>query len=237
MEHRVRVPDVVNGRSLCAFDKALHAAFADPVSRVVVLEGDDAAFCHGMDLAVASATDAPPDDDVKRFAACLARVATAPKPVVAVVRGAATGSGVGLAAACDLVLASPGATFALTELLFGLLPAVIAPYLLQRVSPARLRLWALGAATWTAAVALEAGLVDGMADEPRLTQEVASWVRCLTRPPAEAVRRWKRQVSGPARAGAASGVSVTSDRLRDPAVQGSIRRFVENGEVPWLTPS
>src|SRR6185503_4938566 len=111
-----------------------------------------------------------------------------------------TGSGVGLAAACDLVLAAPGASFALTELLFGVLPAVIGPYLMLRVLPARVRLWALGASTWNAATALEAGLVDRVADEGRLDKELGSWVRDLARPPAEAVRRWKRQVSGPARA-------------------------------------
>jgi len=236
-EHRVRVPDVLNARSLCAFDKALHAAFGDPVSRVVVLEGEGTAFCHGLDLVEMSETKAPSDENVRRFAECLARVATGPKPVIGVVRGAATGGGVGVVAACDLVLASPTASFALTELLFGVLPAVIAPYLMLRIQPARVRLWALGAATWTATTALEAGLVDGVADESRLGQEVAGWVRNLARPPADAVRRWKRQVSGAARAAAASGIPVTGDRLRDPVVQGSIRRFIEDGEVPWLTPS
>jgi len=234
-EHRVRVPEVLNGRSLCAFDKALHAAFGDPVSRVVVLEGDGTVFCHGMDLVEVSETEAPSDEQVRPFAECLARVATGPKPVIAVVHGAATGGGIGLAAACDLVLAAPAASFALSELLFGVLPAVIAPYLMLRILPARVRLWALGAATWNATTALEAGLVDGVADEPRLADEVAAWVRNLARPPADAVRRWKRLVSGPARAVAASGVPVTGDRLRDPVVQGSIRRFVEDGEVPWLT--
>jgi enoyl-CoA hydratase/carnithine racemase len=236
-EHRVRVPEVLNGRSLCAFDKALHAAFGDPVSRVVVLEGEGTVFCHGMDLVEASGTEAPSDEHVRQFAECLARVATGPKPVIGLVRGAATGGGVGLAAACDLVLASPAASFALSELLFGVLPAVIAPYLMLRIRPARVRLWALGAATWNATTALEAGLVDGVADEPRLATEVAAWVRNLARPPADAVRRWKRQVSGAARAAAASGIPLTLDRLRDPLVQRSIRRFAEDGEVPWLAHS
>jgi enoyl-CoA hydratase/carnithine racemase len=235
-ERRVRVPETLNARDLCAFDKALHAAFGDPVSRVVVLEGDGTTFCHGLDLVEASETEAA-DSHVRQFADCLARLATGPKPVIAVVRGAATGSGVGLAAACDLVLAAPGASFALTELLFGVLPAVIGPYLMLRVLPARVRLWALGASTWNAATALEAGLVDRVADDGRLDKEVGSWVRDLARPPADAVRRWKRQVSGPARAAAASSIAVMGDRLRDPVVQGSIRRFVEAGEVPWLATS
>jgi polyketide biosynthesis enoyl-CoA hydratase PksH len=153
--------------------------------------------------------------------------------VIAVVHGAATGGGVGLAAACDLVLAARGATFALTELLFGLLPAVIGPYLAQRVSPARLRLWALGATTLDATVALQAGLVDGVADEPGLARETAAWVRRLARPPAEAVSLWKRQMATAAAAAANCAVWATNGRLRDPAVLASIRRFVEEGEAPW----
>jgi enoyl-CoA hydratase/carnithine racemase len=233
---RVVVPDLVNGQGLRALERALDEAFfGRSASRVVVLQGGPEVFCEGLDLAGLSASSGAGDEDaVRRFARCLERIATAPKPVIAVVEGAATGGGVGLAAACGLVLAAPRATFALTELLFGLLPAVIGPYLRQRISAARLRAWGLGAATWTAEQALEYGLADAVAEDAAAARQVAVWARALSRPPAEAVGPWKALIAAPALAAAGFGARTTAERLHDPAVRGAIRRFVAEGEVPWL---
>ena len=65
-----------------------------------------------------------------------------PKPVIARVQGAAYGGGVGLVAACDLAYALPSAAFALTEVRLGLIPAVIAPFLLGKMGPGAVRAWA-----------------------------------------------------------------------------------------------
>jgi enoyl-CoA hydratase/carnithine racemase len=233
---RVTVPRVVDAPGLAALERALDEAFfGHPAARVVVLEGGEDVFCEGMDFRGLCPAGAVGDDDaVARFARCLERIAAAPKPVVALVEGAATGGGVGLAAACDLVLAAPRATFALTELLFGLLPAVIAPYLLQRVSPARLRAWGLGATTWTAEEAQQHGLVDAVHDDVAAVRALACWARAVARPPAAAVAAWKAQLASPAAAAAAFGARTTAERLRDPAVRGAIHRFVTEGEAPWL---
>ena len=232
---RVLVPAVVNAEGLRSFERALDSAlFGRSASRVIVLQGGASVFCEGLDFAALSEAGEAADDAVQRFARCLERIATAPKPVVAVVEGAATGGGVGVAAACDVVLASPRATFALTELLFGLLPAVIGPYLLQRISPARLRSWGLGAATWTAEQALQFGLVDAVADDATAARQLAAWARALARPPAEAVGPWKAQIAAPALAAAGFGARTTSERLHDPAIRGAIRRFVAEGEAPWV---
>ena len=77
--------------------------------------------------------------------------------------GAARGGGVGLAAACDVVVASEDSSFALPELLFGLLPAVALPFLLDRISIQAIRLWALTGHSRSAAEAMADGLVDQIA--------------------------------------------------------------------------
>jgi enoyl-CoA hydratase/carnithine racemase len=75
------------------------------------------------------------------------------------------GGGVGLAAASDLVLASPRASFALPETLMGLIPAMIFPYVARRIGVSHARLLALGSRPLTAAAALEYGMVDEVADD------------------------------------------------------------------------
>ena len=71
--------------------------------------------------------------DAEDFALMLERIDTLPMPVIGRVHGAALGGGVGLAAVCDIVVAADDATFGLTEVKLGILPAVISPYVLRKI--------------------------------------------------------------------------------------------------------
>jgi methylglutaconyl-CoA hydratase len=97
--------------------------------------------------------------DARRFAAMLARIDGCPKPTVARIQGAALGGGVGLACACDLAIAAQDASFAVSEARFGILPAVIGPYLVNAVGPRQARRLALSAERIGAAEAQAIGLV------------------------------------------------------------------------------
>ena len=101
---------------------ALTEAIADDSVRVVVLDHTGRVFCSGMDLAEA-AGGAAQDQGVNEFPALLEMVWNSPKPVVGVVRGPARAGGVGLLAACDVVVAAEAATFAFTEVRIGIVPA------------------------------------------------------------------------------------------------------------------
>ncbi len=154
-----------------AFDEAmiaeLDAAFEklslDPGVRVIVLAGEGRHFSAGADLhwmrraSVASREDNL--DDARRFAAMLSRIESCPKPVIARVQGAALGGGVGLTCACDLAVAADNATFSVSEVKFGILPAVIGPYLVNAVGRRQAQRLALSAARLDAAEALRIGLV------------------------------------------------------------------------------
>jgi enoyl-CoA hydratase/carnithine racemase len=96
-------------------------------------------------------------DDARRFAAMLARIDTCPKPTVARVQGAALGGGVGLACACDIAIAADNASFAVSEARFGILPAVIGPYVVNAVGKRQARRLALTAARFGATEALGLG--------------------------------------------------------------------------------
>ncbi|UUX97907.1 enoyl-CoA hydratase/isomerase family protein [Aquabacterium sp. J223] len=128
-----------------AFDEGLiaelTAAFrslaADPGVRVLVLAGRGKSFSAGADLGwMQRLGAASPDDnlaDARRLALMLRTLAELPQPTIARVHGAALGGGLGLAAACDLCVASTEAQFATSEVRLGLIPSAIGPYVLRAI--------------------------------------------------------------------------------------------------------
>jgi len=228
----VQVPETLDADTVRELHEALSAALADPAIRVVKLSGSAHCFCRGVNLGRAL-RGSEAECAAAEFAACLSEIRLAPKPVIAIVEGPATGGGVGLAAAADLVIASPAATFSLTELLFGLLPAIILPYLLERLSAAKVRLWSLGGQTWHAAEAQSAGLVDVVTAGPDCEPMLTAWTRRLSRAEPEAVGRWKCYTAEAVPFDRDRGAVVTAGMLRDPKVLDRIRRFVEEEALPW----
>jgi len=213
----VTLPETLSGESLAALAETLRS---DAPHRV--LRGADGeSFCQGLSL------EAPPDDQaVERFVACVRALRCGP-PAIAVVEGAARGAGVGLAAACDRVIATPSARFALSELLFGLVPSAIWPLLAERVSAAKLRWWALTGATLDAEAARAIGLVDEVTEAP---VDLEATLAPLRRVSAAAVQALK---STTAPMGAvAIGAERTRARLETTEVRERIARFLDGG-APW----
>jgi methylglutaconyl-CoA hydratase len=154
-----------------AFDEAmigeLDAAFdrlvADDGVRVIVLAGDGKHFSAGADLKWMQRASEESREwnlaDARRFAAMLGRIDACPKPTLARIQGAALGGGVGLACACDVAIAADNASFAVSEAKFGILPAVIGPYLTNAVGKRHARRLALTMTRIRADEALALGLV------------------------------------------------------------------------------
>lgn len=155
-----------------AFDELmigeLDAAFAelcdDTAVRVIVLAGEGKHFSAGADLQwMQRASQASVEwnlQDARRFAGMLHRIASAPKPIVARVQGAALGGGVGLACACDIAIAADNASFSVSEAKFGILPAVIGPYVTNAVGKRQAQRLALTTTRIGAAEALAIGVVQ-----------------------------------------------------------------------------
>ena len=142
-----------------AFESLAH----DPNLRVLVLSGNGRAFCAGLDLKRFTDTASAPFEenyqDALQLAKLLHRLHTMPAPTLAVVPGAAIGLGVGLVAACDIALASDAATFRLSEVRLGIIPAVISPYVIAAMGARACRRYFLTAETFDAAEAMRLGLV------------------------------------------------------------------------------
>ena len=192
---RITVPATLTPLSLVGLEHALAAAMQGS-SQVVLLEGSIECFCLGMHLEVSEPDGTEQAIDhweppgmapgaytpeiraaLDRFVHCLEFIRLGPKATIAVVRGDARGGGVGIAAACDLVIATSAASFGLPEVLFGLLPAVILPLLLERMPAQKARLLALSGQSIDATAAAAVGLVDEMVTEASLTGAIRQAAR------------------------------------------------------------
>ena len=160
---RASVFNAFDEAMIAALDSAFAQLSADASVRVIVLAGEGRHFSAGADLqwmqraSVASLEDNL--EDARRFAAMLSLIESCPKPTVARIQGAALGGGVGLACACDIAIAADNASFSVSEARFGILPAVIGPYLVNAVGQRQARRLALSATRIDAAEALRLGLV------------------------------------------------------------------------------
>jgi enoyl-CoA hydratase len=147
--------------------QGLRAAADDPAVRAVVLGHTGNTFCAGADLSEAGGGD-PFELAVARareMTALLRAIVSSPLPVIAAVDGHVRAGGFGLVGACDIAIAGPRSTFALTEARIGVAPAIISLTLLPKMSPRAAARYYLTGETFDAATAAEIGLVTIAADD------------------------------------------------------------------------
>jgi enoyl-CoA hydratase len=148
--------------------QGLRDAVADPEVRVVVLGHTGNTFCAGVDLSQASAGD-PLEMAAERaqeLAMLLRAIVESPVPVIAAVDGHVRAGGLGLVGACDIAVAGPRSSFALTEARIGVAPAIISLTLLPKMSARAAARYYLTGETFDAATAAaaEIGLITLAAD-------------------------------------------------------------------------
>ncbi|MFD1507099.1 enoyl-CoA hydratase-related protein [Georgenia yuyongxinii] len=181
-------PDVNNAYNTALVEQ-LEAAFewcaTNPEVRVVWIRGAGRHFQAGADLAWLQEVRAQSEEDnlavSMRTTNLLRSLNEFPKPTVALVHGGCFGGGVGIIAACDVVVAESTAQFGITESRWGMVGAPLVRQVAGRIGPARLRRYAMSSERFDAARAFGMGLVDeltepGGLDEgaQRITDEILS---------------------------------------------------------------
>jgi methylglutaconyl-CoA hydratase len=145
---------------------------ADPAVRAIVITGEGSAFSAGADLEMMRRAGGYTPEENRNDALVLARmlkaIATAPKPVIALVNGPAMGGGVGLVAACDIAIAAEESFFALSEVRLGLIPAVISPFVVAAIGARQARRYFLTGERFDAETAKRLGLVHMVAMKAQL---------------------------------------------------------------------
>lgn len=210
---------------------ALHSAAALPGCRAVLISATGQHFCRGLDLGrVPAQWYAEPDAMPPWQMFCLLR--EVPVVTVALVDGQATGGGVALAAACDLVVAGQEASFRFTELLLGLVPGMALPFVADRTGVQHAWRMALTACGIDRDEALRIGLADIARESARDgTREVLTMLRRTTPETVRAMKRLRNRLYP--RPSWLAGVAgqATTERLRDPAVSARIDRFRAAGAL------
>lgn len=159
----------------------IRSAGADESVRVVVLSHTGPVFCSGADLTEAAAATASGGMAAGRFGDLLAALAECPKPVVAGLRGAARGGGLGLVAAADIAVCPTTASFAFSEVRLGMVPAVVSAVVLPRLTPRAAAELFLTGDPFTGVRAAEIGLVTAAVPEAEVDATLDGYVRSLLR--------------------------------------------------------
>ncbi len=178
--NRPQVRNAMNAAMVLALREAVLAAERDESVRVIVLRGAGGHFCAGADIAEMAAARmqlaAKPAAIVElnaQFGELCADFARSGRAVVAVVEGTAMGGGFGLACAADVTLAGESAVFRLPETSLGVVPAQIAPYLVERLGYSQARRLAVTGGRIDARRALEIGLVHELHADASLDEALA----------------------------------------------------------------
>jgi methylglutaconyl-CoA hydratase len=239
---RPAVFNAFDERMIAELDAAFAQLAGDDSVRVVVLAGAGKHFSAGADLQWMQRASAASLEwnlaDARRFAAMLARIEALPKPTVARVQGAALGGGVGLACACDIAIAADNASFAVSEARFGILPAVIGPYLTNAIGKRQARRLALTTERIGAAEALALGLVQRVVELDALDGAVDATVADLLAGGPNAQREIKQLMAqleiGPVTPEVRELTAQTISRVRgtDEAREG-FAAFLAKRPPPW----
>ncbi len=237
-----------------AFDEPLialiHSTFTalaqDASVRVIVLDAVGSLFCAGADIGWmrrAAARDQQANlEDARAFAAMMHAIADCPHPVVARIQGAAYGGGVGLACAADIAIASEQALFSVSEARFGILPAVIGPYVVNTVGLRQARRLALTAAPVGAAEALAMGLVHQVVPAQDLDAAVETAITQLLNNGPQALTEIKRLLDqlevGPITPAVRELTAQTISRVRAGSeARDGFAAFVAKQPAPWVPPA
>ena len=148
----------------------LDDAVADPQVRMVVLGHTGGTFCAGADLTQASGDPGAAPEELaaaraREMTTLLRAIVECPLPVIGVIDGHVRAGGMGLVGACDIVVAGPRSTFALTEARIGVAPSIISLTLLPKMTARAAARYFLTGETFTAAEAADIGLVTIAADD------------------------------------------------------------------------
>ena len=175
--------NALNAGLIGELTRCMEELAGDDGVRVVVLTGEGDFFCAGADVGymrdTANFSYEENMEDARELAAMFRAVEECPKPVVARVRGAAIGGGVGLVAASDVGVAEDGTIFAFSEVRLGISPATIAPFVLRKIGPSHTRALFLTGERFDVQRAQAIGLVHEVASEGDLDAAVREKVEGL----------------------------------------------------------
>lgn len=211
--------------------------------RAIVLGASGPAFCAGADLnwmkKMAGYSHAENSEDASKLAEMLRAIYLCPKPVIAKIQGDCYAGGMGLVAACDIAVSVTSASFCLSEVKLGLIPATISPYVIRAMGENAARRYFLTAEKFSAQEAHRIGFVHDIVPADALDAHVAAIVNAIVTSSPNAVREAKvlvREISG--KTVDAAMVVDTAERIANVRASSEGREgvasFLEKRKPSWL---
>lgn len=173
--------NVVNNENLTLIYNYLKESIEDSVCRIIVIQGKNGVFCRGMDFSnlinnsnveIKKEFSQPYKDVVKV-------IHDSPKPVIASIDGDVLAGGMGIMLACDIIIATKRSIFGLSEVLFGIIPAYVFPFLLERVSYKKARFLILSSKHFNSQEAYELGVIDEVVEDDKLEKKLKEYIKRL----------------------------------------------------------
>jgi methylglutaconyl-CoA hydratase len=196
--NRPEVRNAFNAELIAALTHAFEALSADTYLRAIVLGANGKAFCAGADLnwmrSMAGFTWDENYADAQKLAQMLWTLDQCPVPLIGRIQGDCYAGGMGLAAVCDVVVASENVTFCLSEARLGLLPATISPYVLRAMGQQAARRFMVTAERFSATQAQAMGLVHELCSADELDARVELFVQTIVANGPQAARACKQLV-------------------------------------------
>ena len=241
--NRPEVRNAFNETTIAELTQAFRELGDDADLRAIVLAANGTAFCAGADLnwmkKMAGYTHAENHADALQLAEMLRTIYLCPKPVVAKVQGDCYAGGMGLVAACDIIVAADEVNFCLSEVKLGLIPATISPYVIKAMGENASRRYFLTAERFGAREALRIGFAHDVVAADALDFKVGEIVKSLVHNSPNAVREAKvlvREVAGQTVNDAL--LADTAERIAQirASEQGreGVASFLEKRKPSWL---
>jgi methylglutaconyl-CoA hydratase len=238
---RPDVHNAFNAAMIAELRECFTALATDSIARAVVLTGAGPSFCAGADLHwMRASLDWSREQnmaDAEALAAMFEAAWHLPKPLIGRINGAAMGGGVGLVACCDIAVAVDSARFGFSEVKLGLIPAVIAQYVVPKIGVSHARALFVSGEPFSAQRAFEIGLVHAVASADELDATVGGLVGRLRSSGPQAIGAAKRLVDAvwSLERDAARRYVVAAIADARTAVEGQegIRAFLEKRKPHW----
>ena len=196
--NRPELRNAFNEQAIAELALAFDELGRNELVRAIVLAANGPAFCAGADLNWMKKMAGYSHDenlaDASRLADMLRTIYVCPKPVIAKVQGDCYAGGMGLVAACDIVVAAEGVNFCLSEVKLGLIPATISPYVIKAMGEQAARRYFISAERFDAAAALRMGFAHEVVVAENLDLTVAGLVKSLVSNSPNAVAEAKKLV-------------------------------------------
>ena len=207
-------------------------------AKIVILEGLPEVFCFGADFqkiqADLESTSHQAQQDPEPIYNLWLQLAGGPYLTIAHVRGKANAGGIGFVAACDVVLADDKAVFSLSELLFGLIPACVLPFLIRRIGLSKAHHMTLMTQPVSAEQALAWGLVDACeANSDNLLRKYLLRLRRLSKQSIDHYKTYMNSLSDILTASKAQALATNRAVFSDTSNLQKIARYVKTGKFPW----